>query len=214
MKTIALFVMLILCVNTFSQTKVKTVNIHKNAYGEYLDCMFVEENGKSLPVIHLYALDHKYQSLKNLITLYKGSPSGFYSYILDAIDFFNENEPVVTSSIQGRTVSVRKNIGMKVINLYEEKKDIGCYHRTSGKILEKFKSRFLEWCDDNKVDVEKDRNVLRLVFNTKKEEDNQIKNDSNVKSKADRLKELKELLDSGILTQEEFNSEKKKILDE
>ncbi|WP_297639728.1 SHOCT domain-containing protein [uncultured Clostridium sp.] len=34
----------------------------------------------------------------------------------------------------------------------------------------------------------------------------------NQKSKVDELKELKELLDSGILTQEEFNSEKAKIL--
>lgn len=32
------------------------------------------------------------------------------------------------------------------------------------------------------------------------------------KSKADRLKELKDLLDKGILTPEEFNAEKKKIL--
>jgi hypothetical protein len=34
-----------------------------------------------------------------------------------------------------------------------------------------------------------------------------------VKSKAERLKELKELLDNGTLTQEEFDKEKKKILD-
>lgn len=34
------------------------------------------------------------------------------------------------------------------------------------------------------------------------------------KSKADRLRELKELLDEGVLTEEEFSSEKKKILDE
>jgi len=35
-----------------------------------------------------------------------------------------------------------------------------------------------------------------------------------VKSKADRLKELKQMLDDKILTQEEFDTEKKKILDE
>ncbi len=33
-------------------------------------------------------------------------------------------------------------------------------------------------------------------------------------SKAERLRELKQLFDEGILTQEEFNNEKKKILDE
>ena len=36
----------------------------------------------------------------------------------------------------------------------------------------------------------------------------------NVKSKADRLRELKQLLDEKILTQEDFEKEKKKILDE
>ena len=35
-----------------------------------------------------------------------------------------------------------------------------------------------------------------------------------VKSKADRLRELKQLLDDKIITQEEFDKEKKKILDE
>lgn len=37
---------------------------------------------------------------------------------------------------------------------------------------------------------------------------------NNTKSKADRLRELKQLLDDKILTQEEFENEKKKILDE
>lgn len=35
-----------------------------------------------------------------------------------------------------------------------------------------------------------------------------------LQSKADRLRELKQLLDDGIITQEEFDSEKKKILEE
>jgi predicted Zn-dependent peptidase len=37
---------------------------------------------------------------------------------------------------------------------------------------------------------------------------------NNTKSKADRLRELKKLLDEKIITQEEFEKEKKKILDE
>ena len=39
----------------------------------------------------------------------------------------------------------------------------------------------------------------------------QPKNDFS--SKAEKLKDLKALLDAGVLTQEEFDSEKKKILD-
>jgi len=41
-----------------------------------------------------------------------------------------------------------------------------------------------------------------------------INKKSNLKSKADRLRELKKLLDEGVITKEEFEKEKKKILDE
>lgn len=41
---------------------------------------------------------------------------------------------------------------------------------------------------------------------------NNLQPTTSVKSKVDHLRELKELLDDGILTQEEFNDEKKKIL--
>ncbi|MCX6256962.1 MAG: PEGA domain-containing protein [Bacteroidia bacterium] len=40
------------------------------------------------------------------------------------------------------------------------------------------------------------------------------KQQKNAKSKADRLRELKQLLDDKVITQEEFDKEKKKILDE
>lgn len=40
------------------------------------------------------------------------------------------------------------------------------------------------------------------------------KESSNIKSKADKLRELKKLLDEGVITKEEFEKEKKKILNE
>tara|TARA_B100000795_G_scaffold200818_1_gene154593 strand:+ start:299 stop:616 length:318 start_codon:yes stop_codon:yes gene_type:complete len=49
------------------------------------------------------------------------------------------------------------------------------------------------------------------------EEDKQIepkKDKTDIKSKPDRLRELKKLLNEGILTQEEYDIEKKKILEE
>tara|TARA_B110001450_G_C17397443_1_gene390256 strand:- start:54 stop:545 length:492 start_codon:yes stop_codon:yes gene_type:complete len=42
----------------------------------------------------------------------------------------------------------------------------------------------------------------------------QTQNPYNKKSKTERLLDLKKLFDTGVLTQEEFNSEKKKILNE
>lgn len=42
----------------------------------------------------------------------------------------------------------------------------------------------------------------------------ELKNTTSLDNKIEQLKKLKELLDSGILTEEEFNAEKKKILDQ
>lgn len=52
------------------------------------------------------------------------------------------------------------------------------------------------------------------VVNPNKGNDVQQNTLNKQKNKTERLKDLKELLDSGILTQEEFDTEKKKILDE
>lgn len=52
--------------------------------------------------------------------------------------------------------------------------------------------------------------IIEKVINGKIEQPADIA----LPSKADRLRELKQLLDEGILTQEEFENEKKKILDE
>ncbi len=50
--------------------------------------------------------------------------------------------------------------------------------------------------------------------NNGREEEPQSKQQAPAKSKADRLREIKKLLDDKILTQEEYDREKKKILDE
>lgn len=51
-----------------------------------------------------------------------------------------------------------------------------------------------------------------LTDNNKIEIDNQVQH--NAESKADRLRELKKLMDEKILTQEEYEKEKQKILEE
>ena len=50
-----------------------------------------------------------------------------------------------------------------------------------------------------------------VIDPTKKNMENNKQNTTG--SKADKLRELKELFDEGILTQEEFDKEKKKILE-
>lgn len=56
-------------------------------------------------------------------------------------------------------------------------------------------------------------NEFNLVIEKVIEGNMEQQKETVAQSKVDRLRELKELLDEGILTQEEFNSEKKKVLD-
>jgi hypothetical protein len=58
-----------------------------------------------------------------------------------------------------------------------------------------------------------DKNVRNSNFR-KSEKQTQTQPNNTTQSKADRLRELKKLLDDGILTQIEFDKEKKKILDD
>jgi len=54
--------------------------------------------------------------------------------------------------------------------------------------------------------IPKNESIIKL-------EENKEPIDSNSKSKADMLRELKQLLDEGVLTQEEYEKEKAKVLD-
>jgi hypothetical protein len=56
--------------------------------------------------------------------------------------------------------------------------------------------------------------TLALSFNSQNVNAKTGTQKNETKSKADRLRELKQLLDENILTQEEYEIEKKKILDE
>jgi len=67
----------------------------------------------------------------------------------------------------------------------------------------------------SKIDIKNYNYVITNYNNCAPKEKMPVLNDPvNSKSKADRLFELKILLDRGILTQDEFDKEKKKILDE
>lgn len=60
----------------------------------------------------------------------------------------------------------------------------------------------------------KPTHTYELLSKLDNEKQGNIIKEENTKSKADRLRELKQLLDEGILTKEEYEKEKKKILDE
>jgi len=55
--------------------------------------------------------------------------------------------------------------------------------------------------------------IKKSLENTEKKEKQKIKINKNTSDKYDQLREVKKLLDEGILTQEEFKIEKKKILE-
>lgn len=64
----------------------------------------------------------------------------------------------------------------------------------------------------SKVDNEIATEVVDFIKTKIRESSNQTTTVVNAKSEADELKKFKELLDSGIITQEEFNEKKKQLL--
>ncbi len=63
----------------------------------------------------------------------------------------------------------------------------------------------------------KPTHTYELITSSDNQEEFEIepeKTNKTTKSKADRLREIKQLLDEGVLTQEEYEKEKKKILEE
>lgn len=94
--------------------------------------------------------------------------------------------------------------------IYGEGRQFNALGFKSGKIASN--SSFKEAFDRFIVMLDKQLTPSAIIQKT----DQQVKLPQNTitKSKADRLRELKQLLDEKILTQEEYDKEKKKILDE
>ena len=67
--------------------------------------------------------------------------------------------------------------------------------------------------NENKANFQECLSTFEFMINSKTmEEIEKINNSNNEKSNKDKLLELKEMLDEGLITQEEYDQKKKQIL--
>jgi hypothetical protein len=112
------------------------------------------------------------------------------------------------TAIFGQTISLYKVLGVPTMSIHE--KNGRGYHDFSLNIIKQFRTALIDWCKKENIEINCDlENYGESVV-----ERQSTTNDEKKEDKYDNLIKLKSLLDSGIITQEEFDSEKKKILEQ
>lgn len=150
-----LIICLMLCSFTIFAQKTKTVEILKRlSYSEYIDAIYVynSENQVDKIEIRLACQNSKYSHMSDLINIYYGTPAGFYKFLNELEVFFKENESGVTDYVQNHKISVKEFSGEKGLWVYEKKGN--GFHGLTMKDIDKFKTKFIDWCQKNNVAYE------------------------------------------------------------
>jgi hypothetical protein len=169
-----------------------------------------EENNKELSNIVCYGQDDRFREIVSLITVFRGSPKDAVNWFKSAIDFYNKNEGGTSTVIDGQTFSLRKSLGIKQIIIFELGHGSG-FHIAYKKQIENGLKALEEWIIKNKINV--NDSVKQDKFQLLTDTTNERSLNSNNLLIADELIKLKKLMDEGILTKEEFEAQKKKLLE-
>lgn len=167
-----------------------------------------DQKEKTLERIRFYAGDNRYTSILSFITLFSGSPKDALEWFKKAIDFIEDEEENTTMQVERQQFSVAKIMGQKLLVISEWDGGDG-YRRISQSKLESGLEKLEEWITKNKIDVYKDLSSKKAETET----NNEKKPENKVQiSVADELTKLKKLMDEGVITKEEFEAQKKKLL--
>lgn len=139
---------------TYGQ-KTKQVEIYKNKMlKDYLDVNYHydDNNNVTSTQVMLYGQDLRYQQIVELVTIYYGSPKGTMKFLIDVEKFVNENDPDVSTTIEGCRISIVKQMGIKGFYIYE--KDASGYRGYNMKTWGKIKEALIEWAEKNSEPLE------------------------------------------------------------
>jgi hypothetical protein len=168
-----------------------------------------EKDEKSLEFIHLMASDNRYSQIFSPITLFSGSPKECILWFKKLIDFIEDEDVNTSIKIDNQSVSVHKTMGQKVLSVSEWDGGSGFRWITQNK-LESGLEKLEEWISEKKIDIYKEVPSQKVIISEPNSEKQVPKAGSN--SIADELTKLKNLMDQGVLTKEEFEAQKKKLL--
>jgi hypothetical protein len=167
----------------------------------------IDDKGeKNIERINFVAQDQRYSSIVSIIGLFHGSPKESIEWFKKLIEILKNDEVGTSVKLEKQNVTVQKTMGQKYLSIDEFNGGNGFKTVTQGK-LETGLENLQDWLNSKGIDLNKEI-LPKQINETEKPEPTQ-KNDL----VADELIKLKKLMDEGVLTKEEFEAKKKKLLE-
>jgi hypothetical protein len=205
-----IFLLGIIHPNCFCQKTVREVVW--NSFGSYqkitANFSVDENNVKVLDLIHVYGHDSRFSiNISSGVSMFIGNPKDCYDWLKKLVEIIENEEHGTSFQIGKQTVLVNVQTGQKLLYIYEFDGGNG-YNFITRKRLKNALESFEKW-----ISVNKD-----LKIKTATEVDSVVVQKPTILVKpkpdliADEILKLKNLMDQGVLTKEEFEAQKKKLL--
>ena len=160
-----------------------------------------EQDSLVLNNLFMMGVDSRFSSLIEIVILYQGSPEEILNWLKKLQDFVEKNEKGTTINIDNQLIGVEKSMGQKYIVIYEMNGN--GYHNMYPSRLQHSIDAIKKWLKKGNPMWAKNNQI-----ESKKTEPKKLQT-----SVADELIKLKKLMDEGVLSKEEFEAQKKKLLD-
>jgi hypothetical protein len=166
-----------------------------------------DNNLKTLEYLIIFGQDSRYKYASSPISIFSGSPNKCLSWINRLINVSENEESGTLLSVDSQSILVLEGRGEKILNVHEKNGGDG-YHRVTKKRLINLKSALEKWMNENKSFLNETSAKSDSSIISKPKNIDRLKPDF----VADELIKLKSLMDQGVLTKEEFEAQKKKLL--
>ena len=203
-----LFTLSLLSLVSFANAQItsKAKTVYTSYIGsEKMVAHFFYENDSLVDVtIQFMGHNNKYTKIIDIIEIVSGTPSEVCYLFSKAIELIQNNkEDGISITVNGKTIRTVKSFGAFGVYIFTD--NGSGWHAFSENTLQKAKDNLVVFCKENNINISCDTSTT----STSKIE----KQKTEKEDKYDKLKKLKSLLDDGIITQEEFDKEKAKILE-
>jgi hypothetical protein len=194
-----------------SQVVTKEEQIHKFAFTqETLTALRTTGGSVNNVSVSLTAQNNKFTSITDIITVYYGTPTEMYQFLKAVEAFYINNKGTEASThIAGQLVAIINSAWGDGIWIYT--KDGLGYRGCTVKMINKIIQKLLEWSKKNNIAIDTDTSMY--TFDDSSKNSSSTQNNGTPKSVTEQIKEAKELLDAGAISQEEFDAIKKKLIE-
>lgn len=182
-----------------------------NAYKDNLQiAYYCDDNNENCDIsINIGGQNHKYTHIVDAIMLFRGTPEETYSFLQDIESFYNKNIDIknihttIWSHLVSKTeVQIGKRKPSSYITIYEDISASSGYRTYFVETIIELREKLEQWAKENDINLK--------YISAKADLNNSDNSNKNI---IDKLKEAKELLDNGVITEDEFSQIKKKLLE-